>query len=62
MKNQEFQVNSVQVLNHVNQSKCSSYDCEFVSLAEDLDLSLITLDKQVLREFPELAKHPKGII
>lgn len=62
MKDHQFQVNSVQVLQHVSQSTCSSYDCEFVSLAKDLDLDLITLDKQLIREFPDLAKHPKTIV
>ena len=62
MKNNQFQVNSVQVLHHVRETTCSSYDCEFISLAEDLDLELITLDKQLLREFPNLAKHPDQII
>jgi len=62
MKDRQFQVNSVQVLNHVNQSVCSSYDCEFVSLAKDLDLNLITMDKQILQEFPGLAKHPKAVV
>lgn len=62
MKDQQFQVNSVQVLHHVSQSTCSSNDCEFVSLAKDLDLELITTDKQLLREFPKLAKHPEKII
>ena len=62
MKDQQFQVNSVQVLHHVSQSTCSSYDCEFVSLAKDLDLDLITMYKQLLRELPQLAKHPEKII
>jgi len=62
MKNQQFQVNSVQVLHHVSQSTCSSYDCEFVSLAKNLDLELITMDKKLLREFPNLARHPKKVI
>jgi len=62
MKDQQFQVNSVQVLHHASQSSCSSYDCEFVSLAKDLDLALITLDNQLLREFPRLAKHPEKVI
>lgn len=62
MKDQQFQVNSVQVLHYVNQSNCSSYDCEFVSLAKDLDLKLITLDKQLLQEFPTLALHPEKVI
>ncbi|MDZ7693821.1 MAG: type II toxin-antitoxin system VapC family toxin [Balneolaceae bacterium] len=62
MKDQQFHVNSVQVLYHVSQSRCSCYDCEFVSLAKDLDLELITMDKQLLREFPRLAKHPEKVI
>ncbi|WP_445665630.1 type II toxin-antitoxin system VapC family toxin [Fodinibius sp. AD559] len=62
MKDRQFQVNSVQVLYHVGQSTCSSYDCEFVSLAKDLDLELITMDEELLREFPELAKHPENVI
>ncbi len=62
MKDREFQVNSVQVLHHASQSNCSSYDCEFVSLANDFDINLITLNKQVLTEFPGIAKHPKEVI
>ncbi len=62
MKDQQFQVNSVQVLHNVSQSNCSSCDCEFISLAKDLDLELITMDKQLLQEFPKLAKHPQKII
>lgn len=62
MKDQQFQVNSVQVMHQVSQSNSSSYDCELVSLAKDLDLELITTDKQLLREFPELAKHPAKVV
>ena len=62
MKGQEFQVNSVQVLHHVSHSPCSSYDCEFISLAKDLDLDFITIDKQLLKAFPKLTKHPDEII
>jgi predicted nucleic acid-binding protein len=59
MNNQQFQVNSVQELHNVSQSNCSSYDCEFISLAKYLDLHLVTLDKQLLREFPNIAKYPE---
>ncbi|PKD42773.1 type II toxin-antitoxin system VapC family toxin [Rhodohalobacter barkolensis] len=62
MKDQQFQVNSVQVLHHVSYSTCSSYDCEFVSLAKDLDLELVTMDNQILQEFPDIAKHPKNVV
>lgn len=62
MKDQMYQVNSSQVYILVNKSDCSSYDCEFISLAEELNIKLITMDKQILRSFPELAAHPSDII
>jgi hypothetical protein len=37
MKERKFRVNSIQVFNLANRSDCSSYDCEFISLTEDLD-------------------------
>ncbi|MFA5668051.1 MAG: type II toxin-antitoxin system VapC family toxin [Balneolaceae bacterium] len=61
MKQNQFYVNSLQVLQCVNQSICSAYDCEFVSLAKDLNLKLFTMDKQLLKEFPEIARHPLSI-
>jgi len=36
-------------------SDCSAYDCEYVALAQDLDVPLVTTDRQVLREFPKIA-------
>ena len=51
----EYEINSVQVLNLACTSGCSAYDCEFVSLAENLNISLVTMDKQVLKAFPSLA-------
>src|SRR5699024_94178 len=62
MQERQYHINSVQVLHHVNQSTCPSYDCEFVSLAKDLDVNLITMDKQLLNEFSNLAKHHKKIV
>lgn len=51
----EFQVNSLTVMNLVAQSDCSAYDCEFVALAKDIGISLVTQDKKILRAFPEVA-------
>ncbi len=62
MKDREFHVNSIQVYKLAEKSDCSSYDCEFVSLAEDLNIKLITMDKQILRSFPEFATKPSDII
>ncbi len=62
MEASAFEVNSTQVLELVHKSSCSSYDCEFVALADDLRLKLVSFDKQVCREFPKIAIHPKKFI
>jgi predicted nucleic acid-binding protein len=51
----EYMVNSLDVLQLVQQSKCSAYDCEFVALAQSLNVSLITMDRQILTDFPATA-------
>jgi predicted nucleic acid-binding protein len=51
----EFAVSSRAVLNLVATSTCSAYDCEFVALAEQERVPLITLDRQILRDFPRIA-------
>lgn len=51
----EFEVESVSVLELVNDSECSAYDCEYAALAQQLDLQLVTMDKQLLRAFPKRA-------
>jgi predicted nucleic acid-binding protein len=55
MADHEFTVTSVQVLALADSSNCSAYDCEFVALAKQLDVKLVTQDKKILREFPEIA-------
>jgi predicted nucleic acid-binding protein len=54
-KENEYEVNSFQVLKLAKISGCSAYDCEFVSLAKDLGLPLLTEDKKILAHFPETA-------
>ncbi|MCZ6801012.1 MAG: type II toxin-antitoxin system VapC family toxin [Nitrospirae bacterium] len=60
MMGREYTVVSNKVLQLAGQSGCSSYDCEFVSLAMDLEISLVTSDRQVLRAFPKVAVTPEG--
>lgn len=62
MGSKEFEVNSTQVLSLVSDSSCSSYDCEFVALADDLDVKLVTFDKKILKEFPEMGVSPEDFI
>ncbi|MEX0610043.1 MAG: type II toxin-antitoxin system VapC family toxin [Balneolaceae bacterium] len=58
----EFEVNSTQVMSLVSDSSCSAYDCEFVALADDLNVPLVTFDKKILREFPNIAIKPKEFV
>lgn len=51
----EYRVSSEHVLELVVQSKCSAYDCEYVALAQDLGVPLVTTDKQILKAFPKTA-------
>jgi len=44
----------VQVLTLTDSSQCSAYDWEFVALAKQLSVKLVTEDKKILREFPEV--------
>lgn len=55
MSGAEFQVSSSHVLQLVVSSKCSSYDCEYVALAQQYDVPLVTMDKQILQQFPQMA-------
>jgi len=48
----EYEVDSIRVLELVRDSDCSAYDCEFIALAEKLDVKLVTMDKKLLRAFP----------
>lgn len=57
-RGREFSVESAHVLNLTAASGCSAYDCEFVALAEDLGVSLITYDREILRAFPKLSVSP----
>lgn len=56
----EFEVGSDEVLSLAAGSRCTAYDCEFVALARQLRVDLITFDQQVLAEFPETAVAPEA--
>jgi predicted nucleic acid-binding protein len=55
MQGREYEVASHHVLDLVATSTCSAYDCEFVALARDLGLPLVTADSQILSQFPDTA-------
>ena len=55
LRGEEYAVNSIHVLRLVADSACSAYDCEFVALAQDLGVSVVTMDKKILANFPTTA-------
>ena len=51
----EFQVPTLPVLELVTKCACSAYDCEFVALALALKSPLVTVNRQILEQFPAVA-------
>lgn len=58
----EYRVPSDRVLSLCSSSSLSAYDCEFVVLAADLDILLITSDNRVLKAFPSVAISPQKFL
>ena len=55
MLDHEFEVNSSDVLDLAKMSACSAYDCEFVALAKELSVKIVTSDKKLIAAFPAVA-------
>lgn len=55
LRENEYEVASLDVLQLVQGSPCSAYDCEFVALAQELGTKLITADTAILDAFPGTA-------
>jgi predicted nucleic acid-binding protein len=50
----EYLLPSDLVMSKVRASTCSAYDCEYAALAEDLRVTLVTSDREILGGFPSL--------
>lgn len=48
----EYEADSRLVLELVRDSPCSAYDCEFVAVARQLGVKLVTMDRKLLHAFP----------
>jgi len=55
MSDNEYGIDSLDVLRLAAESGQTAYDCEFVSLAQRLGIRLVSTDKKVLRAFPAIA-------
>jgi predicted nucleic acid-binding protein len=48
-------VDSELIIQLITQSPCTAYDLEFVALAQQLEVPLITNDRQIIESFPATA-------
>ena len=60
MRSREYQTVSHRVLSLAAASTCSAYDCELVALAQGLGIPLVTVDRQILQQFPAVAVSLDG--
>lgn len=51
----EYDVAAMTVLRLARKSGCSAYDCEYVALAEHLDVRLVSADAKLCKAFPDRA-------
>ena len=57
-----YAVAAAEVLPLAVASGCSAYDAQYVALALQLGVKLVTHDRAVLRAFPEGAMHPEEFV
>jgi predicted nucleic acid-binding protein len=55
MASREYEVPSAEVLRLAAESRCSAYGCEFVLLAQRMNVPLYTRDRALLAAFPGTA-------
>jgi predicted nucleic acid-binding protein len=53
LENRQVIPSDDEIFNLIARSNCTAYDCEFVALARQLNVFLVTADKQLLKEFPD---------
>lgn len=55
LQDKEYEVGARDVLTLADRSPCSAYDCEFVALARNFDIKLVSMDRKVIDAFPDTA-------
>jgi predicted nucleic acid-binding protein len=58
----EHVISPVMTMEVIAGSACTAYDCEFVALAKSLETKFVTFDKQVIKDFSEIALKPEDYI
>ena len=60
MQGGQFDIPSLAILTITENSDCSAYAAEYVALAQELDVPLVTMDRTLLRKFPGIAVHAES--
>ena len=55
MQGGEYTVPSLDILSIAESSGCTAYDCEYIALAHEFNIPLVTTDKKLLSSFPNTA-------
>jgi predicted nucleic acid-binding protein len=62
MGGREYGVSSERVLELAVRSGETAFACEYVALAQDLGVPLVTTDERILRAFPKIAVSPERFL
>ena len=62
MSDNEHAVTSDSVLRSASESKCTAYDCEFVTLAQEFRVPLVTTDRKLVKRFPKNVLHLRDFV
>jgi predicted nucleic acid-binding protein len=62
MPDDKFDVASDDVIELATSSGCTAYDAEYVVLAQELHVPLVTTDRELLEKFPETAVTPERFL
>lgn len=55
LENRQVTPSSEKIFDLISKSDCTAYDCEFIALAQQLNIVLVTADKQLQMRFPDSA-------
>lgn len=62
MQDGEVTAASAHVLALAASSGCSAYACEFVAVAQQMGVRLVTGDRELVKRFPEIAMTPHAFL
>jgi predicted nucleic acid-binding protein len=62
MLGREFRTNGEKVLEFASRTYGSAYDCEYVVMADDFNVRLVTTDEPLIKHFPKIAVHLRDYV